>query len=176
MNLADRNSQAAEWEHELTARLPVFGHRNWIVVADAAYPEQSETGITTIKANVSQVAAVEKVLSLIEESHHVRANIYADLELDVVEELDAPGISEYRGQVSQLFQGLKVQRLLHERIIEKLDVAARLFSIFIIKTDMALPYTSVFFELDCGYWSADAEARVRSAMKSMSSLNEVDAV
>src|ERR1039458_10655620 len=27
----------------------------------------------------------------------------------------------------------------------------------LIKTDMTIPYTSVFFELDCGYWNAEAE-------------------
>lgn len=27
------------------------------------------------------------------------------------------------------------------------------------------PYTSVFFQLECGYWNADAEKRMRDAMK-----------
>jgi hypothetical protein len=26
-----------------------------------------------------------------------------------------------------------------------------------------LPYTSVFIQLDCGYWSAEAEQRLRAA-------------
>jgi hypothetical protein len=34
----------------------------------------------------------------------------------------------------------------------------------IVKTDMTIPYTSVFFELDCGYWNAEAEQRLRQAM------------
>jgi hypothetical protein len=29
---------------------------------------------------------------------------------------------------------------------------------------MTIPYTSVFFELDCGYWDADAEQRLRQAI------------
>jgi hypothetical protein len=29
---------------------------------------------------------------------------------------------------------------------------------------MTIPYTSVFFELDCGYWNAEAEQRLRQAM------------
>jgi hypothetical protein len=29
---------------------------------------------------------------------------------------------------------------------------------------MTIPYTSVFFELDCGYWNAEAEVRLRQAM------------
>jgi hypothetical protein len=34
-----------------------------------------------------------------------------------------------------------------------------------IKTDLALPYTTVFMELDCGYWSPENEAKMREAMK-----------
>jgi hypothetical protein len=29
---------------------------------------------------------------------------------------------------------------------------------------MLIPYTSVFFELDCGYWNAEAEERLREAI------------
>jgi hypothetical protein len=35
----------------------------------------------------------------------------------------------------------------------------------VLKTNMTLPYTSVFIELDCGYWSPEAEARLRAAME-----------
>jgi hypothetical protein len=43
--------------------------------------------------------------------------------------------------------------------------SAEKFHVLILKTNMTLPYTSVFIELDCGYWSAEAEARLRGAMK-----------
>lgn len=35
----------------------------------------------------------------------------------------------------------------------------------IIKTDLPLPYTPVFIRLDCGYWSAEAEKELRTAME-----------
>jgi len=38
--------------------------------------------------------------------------------------------------------------------------------VLIIKTELAIPYTSVFFELDCSYWAADAETKLRKAMAS----------
>ena len=41
-------SFAEDWETALQSKLPVFGHRNWIVIADAAYPKQSAPGIETI--------------------------------------------------------------------------------------------------------------------------------
>ena len=36
------------WRATLDERLPLLGHRNWIVVADAAYPWQASAGIETI--------------------------------------------------------------------------------------------------------------------------------
>jgi hypothetical protein len=53
----------------------------------------------------------------------------------------------------------------HEDIIKMLDKAAETFNVLILKTDLALPYTSVFFQLDCGYWSAEAEAKLREAIR-----------
>ena len=42
----------------------------------------------------------------------------------------------------------------HEEIISRLDRVGELFRVLVIKTNMCIPYTSVFFELECGYWNA----------------------
>jgi len=42
--------------------------------------------------------------------------------------------------------------------------AAKHFYILALKTNIANPYTSVFIRLDCKYWSADAEKRLRAKM------------
>jgi len=31
----------------------------------------------------------------------------------------------------------------------------------LLKTKLTLPYTSVFFRLDCGYWTDEAETQLR---------------
>jgi len=54
---------------------------------------------------------------------------------------------------------------LHEEIISRLDRTGDVFQVLAIKTKMRLPYTSVFVELDCGYWNAQAEDRLRAAMR-----------
>jgi len=36
--------------------------------------------------------------------------------------------------------------------------------VLVIKTPLALPYTSVFVQLDCGYWTPEAEQQLRRAM------------
>ncbi len=157
-------SVATDWESKLTANLPLYGHRNWIVVADSAYPAQSNPGIETIVAGEDHVHVVRRVHDAIHASRHVRASVYLDRELEFVEESDAPGIAEFKRQLNAVLYGSTVSRIPHEQIIHKLDESAKLFRILAIKTEMTIPYTSVFFELDCGYWDAEAEERLRQAM------------
>jgi D-ribose pyranose/furanose isomerase RbsD len=157
-------SAALDWERELNTLLPLFGHRNWIVVADAAYPAQSKPGIETIVAGQDQIPVVRKVHDAITAAGHIRANVYVDKELAFVRENDAPGITEYKQQLQETLYGSTIEHLEHEQIIVKLDHSAQVFRILVIKTTMRIPYTSVFFELDCGYWNAEAEERLRQAL------------
>lgn len=152
-----------EWERELETTLPLYGHRNWIVVADSAYPAQSKPGIETIVSGAGQLEVARKVADAINASRHVRANIYLDRELAFVSEKDAPGVTAYRAQLAQMF-GSSAKELLHEEIIAKLDQVSQIFRVLIIKTELTIPYTTVFFELGCAYWPADAEDRMRKAM------------
>jgi hypothetical protein len=152
-------------EQLLEERLPLFGHRNWIVVADAAYPAQSRPGIETILSGLNQQATVEAVLDRLRDCRHLRPVIHMDGELEFVEERDAPGIDGYRHWLKSAFKGLGVHSAPHEEIIARLDRAARMFSILIIKSTMTMPYTSVFIELDCGYWDGEREARLRAAIQ-----------
>ena len=153
------------WESQLNAILPLYGHRNWIVVADTAYPAQSKPGIETLVSGDDQIPVVRKVLDAIVAAKHIRANVYTDRELAFVAEPDAPGVQEYRQQLDAVLHGAHVHQLPHEQIIHKLDQAAQLVRILIVKTEMTIPYTSVFFELDCGYWNAEAEERLRQAIQ-----------
>ena len=157
-------TRLADWERSLTSLLPLFGHRNWIVVADWAYPAQSSTGVFTIAANADQIHMIQKVSTAIATSKHVRARVYLDQELDFVAEEDARGVGAYRNELTSMLGTTEVTRLAHEQIIAKLATAADTFRVLVIKTDMTIPYTSVFFELDCGYWDGDAEERLRETM------------
>jgi L-fucose mutarotase/ribose pyranase (RbsD/FucU family) len=167
------SSGIADWEHQLAIRLPQFGHRNWIVVADAAYPAQSSPGLKTIVASAEQVHVLRKVLGAFAATKHIRANVYLDYELRFVPEKDSPGVEKYKQELDAMLAHSTVFRLPHEQIIQKLDQSARVFKILIIKTEMLIPYTSVFFELDCGYWNAEAEERLReSIMEAHGKLSE----
>jgi L-fucose mutarotase/ribose pyranase (RbsD/FucU family) len=154
----------SNWKQILSERLPLYGHRNWIVVADSAYPAQSREGIETIVSGAGQVDVLKQVLGAISASKHVRAVVHTDQELKFVEEKEAPGVSAYRQQLAALLGNQKVNELPHEQIIAKLDQVSRTFRVLIIKTNMTIPYTSVFLELNAGYWGADSEAKLRARM------------
>jgi L-fucose mutarotase/ribose pyranase (RbsD/FucU family) len=153
-----------DWEDELNTLLPLYGHRNWIVIADAAYPAQSRPGIETVVADAGQIEVARTVLDAVAASKHLRANIYLDRELEFVREEHAPGVTRYREQLAALLRSANKTTLPHEQIIAKLDETAQLFRVLIIKTEMTIPYTTVFFALDCGYWSAEAETQLQQAM------------
>jgi hypothetical protein len=78
----------------------------------------------------------------------------------------AAGVSAYRQRLGKLFQNRPVSVLPHGQIISKLDQVGQTFQVLIIKTNLTIPYTSVFLELDCAYWSADAEGKLRALMPS----------
>ena len=145
--------------------LPRLGHRNWIVIADAAYPEQTGGGIETVYVGGDQLAAVEAVLAAVDATKHVDAVALVDAELAAVPEADAPGVGRYRDALAKLLAGRAVDKLPHEEIIKQLDEAGKLFRVLVIKTDMTVPYTSVFLRLECGYWSPEKEARLREALR-----------
>jgi RbsD / FucU transport protein family len=165
MSKPSDQSASSSWEAIFQSKLPLFGHRNWIVVADSAYPAQSGAGITTVAADADQLEVVREVLSRLASAAHVNPNVYTDRELVFVSERDAPGIDKYRRELGNLLQELPVQTTPHEEIIRKLDSIATRFQVLIIKTRLTIPYSSVFLELDCAYWSADAESRLRAAIK-----------
>jgi hypothetical protein len=160
-----------DWQQQATEQLALLGHRNWIVIADSAYPWQSREGIETIATGDDQLAVLRWVLESIQKAGHIRPTIHLDAELPYVPEEEAAGISAYRQDLDALLADSTKYSLPHEEIIAKLDESATTFRVLILKTNLKLPYTSVFMQLDCGYWSADAEARLRERMADAASDN-----
>jgi hypothetical protein len=158
-------STALGWEQRLTQELPALGHRNWIVVADSAFPLQISPGMEVVVSGEDHFIVLEKVLKAIDNSGHIRPRVYLDKELSFVTEDLAPGIDACRARLDGLLDGQDVSPVLHEELIARLDQVARTFRILMIKTDLTIPYTSVFMELDCGYWKPESEAKMREKMK-----------
>lgn len=162
-------ASAAEPRHtivgeRLAERLSLLGHRNWVVVADMAYPAQNAPGIETIYVGGDHLSAVRTALEDIQKAPHVRGTVYLDTELNFVAEADAPGVTKYRAELKRLLGGESSIQQPHEELIGMLAEAAEQFRVVVLKTRMTIPYTTVFIQLDCGYWSSDAEKRLRDAM------------
>ena len=171
--IAGAQQPSGDWRSILQDRLPLYGHRNWIVISDSAYPAQSAQGVETIVTGADQLQVLQTVMGAINLSKHVLPIVYTDRELAAIAESDAPGISAYRDRLAAYLDTLQlrtapIQTLRHEKIIAKLDEVSRTFRVLILKTNMTLPYTSVFLQLDCAYWSPDAERRLRSVLAAQS--------
>ncbi len=158
------DTDTPEWQTRLGQILPLLGHRNWIMIVDSAYPLQSSAGVETLETNSDQLKVLGTVLSAIDSSIHVRPIVYMDAELPFVPEKAAPGVTAYREGIRTALAGRKITTLPHEQIIGKVDEVGKTFHIVVLKTTMALPYTSVFLQLNAKYWSDDAEAQLRKAM------------
>jgi hypothetical protein len=156
------------WQAKLHQELPLLGHRNWIVVVDSAYPWQISPGVETLETNADAPEVIKTVLQAVSTAPHIRPILYTDAELPFLTEADAPGIGAYRTALQKALGGKPTQSLLHEQIIAKLDDAGKTFHVLVLKTHLTLPYTSLFLQLQCGYWSADAENRLRAAMAATS--------
>jgi hypothetical protein len=157
-------SPSAAWPTRLADAMPLLGHRNWILVVDSAYPLQVSPGLETIDTNAGQVEVVRAVLAAINRSPQVRPVVFMDAELPFVADEDAPGVTTYRSEMTPLLQDYPVEQLPHEKIIANIDETGKTFRVLVLKTNMTIPYTSVFIRLDCKYWSADQEKRLREKM------------
>jgi hypothetical protein len=87
-----------------------------------------------------------------------------DAELPLVPDQDAPGASAYRAQIANLLHTYPIESVPHDKVIANIGEAGKQFHVLVLKTSLAIPYTSVFIRLDCKYWSADAEKRLRDKM------------
>lgn len=157
--------RSAVWQAKLSQALPLLGHRNWILIVDSAYPLQNSPGIETIETDAPQPEVLRTVLEAIGHSIHVRPVVFMDAELPFVPERDAPGVSRYRNDLKTILGTQPVTQLPHAQLLQKVDDISKSYKVLILKTTETIPYTSVFLQLNCKYWSDDAESRLRAAMQ-----------
>ncbi len=153
-----------DWNKQLVETMPLLGHRNWILIVDSAYPLQTSPGVETIETNAAQLDVVRTVLSEIKNSIHVRPVVFMDAELPFISDSDAPGVSVYRSEIGKLLHKSSVQSRPHGALISDIAEAGKAFHVLVLKTNMSIPYTSLFIRLDCKYWSADQEKNLRLKM------------
>lgn len=152
------------WQQQLKDMLPALGHRNWIVVADSAYPAQVGPGFYILVTGADHLEVVREVLNMIDEAPHIRARLWMDREFGFLEDDLVPGIETFRSKMEELLRGRRIEHSSHVELLRVLEETGQSYRVVILKTTVTLPYVSLFIELDCGYWTAEKEKVLRQRM------------
>lgn len=153
------------WQAAVDRQASQLGYRNWIVICDASFPALNRPGLRQLNAPVQVPEAVDYVLKALEQTENVRPRVYLTRELRSVENDFAPGIDDLRKQVLGSLHGHESTELEQQSLLTLLQDANRSFDVLVIRTTTALPYASVFLELQPGYWDADSEDRLRARIE-----------
>ncbi|MFI3286111.1 MAG: hypothetical protein R3Y08_05595 [Rikenellaceae bacterium] len=151
------------WRTEFERVLPLLGHRNWILLVDKAFPLQSAAGMTYLNSAEPIDEVLEYTLSQIDKSSHIKPVIYTDKELQALTQFGGAEAAMVE-TINHSLEGYSVQSILHDEVFSKLDTASKLFNVVVIKTESTVAYSSVFIELDCGYWTAEKEQQLRASL------------
>lgn len=154
------------WEKRLSDELPLLGHRNWILVVDKAFPMPAKSeGFVIINSNEEPLKVLSKTIELISDQPHIQPLFHNDLELNYIKEDWVEGVCAYRDELSKLIDDKNIKQLPHDDIFEQFSDGGSRFRTVIIKTNGLIPYSSVFIELDCGYWNSSYEEALRDSIK-----------
>jgi len=74
--------------------------------------------------------------------------VFMEAELPFISDSDAPGVSAYRSEIGELLHKSSVQSRRHETLISDIEEAGKTFHVLVLKTNMTIPYTSLFIRLD----------------------------
>ncbi len=149
------------WKSAVNRQAAQLGYRNWIVIAEASFPAQNRPGISQVNASVEIPEALDYVLQALEQTENLRPQIYQTRELRSVGNDFAPGIDALRKRMLTSLHAHEVTELEQQSLLTLLEDASRSFDVLVIRTQTALPYSSVFLELKPGYWDATSEALLR---------------
>lgn len=154
-----------DWRGEVRKEVARAGDRNWIVIADSAFPELAKPGSKTLLATAEIPEVLAAVLEDIGSDEHVRPRIYMSDEIIHVSNDLAPGADEHRESIESQIAGREIIHLRQRLMLILLDDAQATHRVLVIKTPTTIPYGAVFLELESGYWDREAEQQLRAAMR-----------
>lgn len=153
------------WKDRVSQQVNMLGDRNWIVVAEASFPAFNRPGFTQVLAGEEVPEVIEQVLTTLEQTENVRPNVFVARELRSVDNNFAPGIDQMRDRIEVSLHSLDTTELEQRSLITLVDSANTRYNVLVIRTSTALPYTSIFFELQPGYWDAESEDHLRRKLR-----------
>lgn len=156
---------APTWLLTIDQEVQKLGSFNWVIIAEPSFPALSRSGITTVTTPVSTTEALDGVLQSLDSHSHVRPRIHLTREAQFVTEHDTPGISHHRKNLNEVLDERSTQILTNNALNLLITDARKNYRILVIKTTTSLPYTSVFLELESGYWDGESETALRNRMR-----------
>jgi L-fucose mutarotase/ribose pyranase (RbsD/FucU family) len=155
----------AAWQEAVDLQAGQLGYRNWIVIAEASFPAHNRPGTRLLTADAEVPEVLDYVLNTLERTENLRPQLYLTRELRSVENDFAPGIDELRKRLQVSFHGHETTSLDQQSLMTLVESANRSFDVLVVRTTTALPYSSVFIELQPGYWDVDSEIRLRERIR-----------
>ena len=147
-----------------------MGIGNWVIISESSFPAHSGRGVRTVNVDSEIPQVLDFVVDYFDHSQNVTPNFNTARELPFVENDRAPGIDEYRKLLKKSLHGHTIREMDHDSLALLAQRNSGKFAVLVIKTTTALPYSSIFIELDTGYWDRDSEDALR---KKMSQSQEV---
>ncbi len=154
------------WGEVVSREVNALGIQNWIIVAESSFPVVSRRGVRTLVIDAEVPEVVDYVVNELEKSETVTPSFSTARELPFVKNDRAPGIDEFRSLLKTALHGHQVREMEHRSLSLLAHSDSAKYAVLVLKTKSALPYSSVFIELDSGYWDRDSEDKLRKDMTS----------
>lgn len=157
--------KSPDWVKKVDTEVAKLGNFNWVVVADPAFPSLNREGTTVIALEKNTAEVLQQVFNSMESHGHVQPKIYLSTESKALSESETPGITDFRRARDETLRGREARYLANDALELLLLDAESKYRVLVIKTNSLIPYSSVFMELENGYWDAESESALRKRMK-----------
>jgi len=155
----------ALWAAALNQELQTLGYGNWIIIAESSFPSHSRRGVRTVVVDDEIPAVLDHVVTSFDRSATVVPSFNVARELPFVSNDRAPGIDQYRSRMKAALHGNPMRYLDYRSLGTIVQDTSKKFAVLVIKTKTSLPYSSVFIELDSGYWDRDSDDQMRAGIR-----------
>jgi hypothetical protein len=159
-----RSNQPA-WGPVVSREIDTLGSQNWIIIADASFPVVSRRGVRTVLVEAEIPELVDFVVNDLERSENVKPTFNTARELPFLSNDWAPGIDQFRKQLKSALHGHQVREMDYRSLSLVAQSESSNFVVLVLKSRTSLPYSSVFVELDSGYWDRDLEKGLRGEIR-----------
>jgi hypothetical protein len=141
---------------EIIVLLPLYGHRNWILVVDKAFPAlPASAGMQVINTNSTMLPVLRYLNAKIQQSPHIFSHLYMDKELNFIPAERDAILNQFKDSLHQIFGHQMISPLLHDSVFTEVAETSKRYQVLVLKTNSCIAYSSIYFQLDCKYWNAD---------------------